>query len=127
MRIEKRPRVPTISMPGKIPAMKSFSMLALNSRMARAALESGEVFRKGIWRRTAFDLRCSEARGRRFESVVLDKEEATHAKPCGRGKNNAIGLKRCDPIRVVVHPNQIQFHNSSLDVSERVSSLASHG
>jgi hypothetical protein len=43
-------------------------------------------------RRTAFDPRCSEAWGHRFESVALDKEEATHAKPCGRGKNHAIRL-----------------------------------
>jgi len=79
-----------------------------------------------FWRRTAFDLRCSEARGRRFESVVLDKEEATHAKPCDRGKNHAIGLERCGPIRVVIRPNQSEFNDPCLDVSERVSSLASH-
>jgi hypothetical protein len=53
-------------------------------------------------------------------------EEATQAKPCDRGENRTIGLERRDSIRIVVRANQSRFNNSCLDVSERVSSPASH-
>jgi hypothetical protein len=105
--------------PINIPLLDFFFVGAFcNSKITSVVLQ--------FWRRTAFDLRRSEARVRRFESVVLDKEEATHAKPCDRGKNHAIGLERRDPTRVVIHLNQSQFNDPRLDASERVSSLASH-